>query len=74
MAMNQIQFQAGLSLPAFLDQFGTVVPRRNVKTRWNSHAGRKAFVVPNAAMPHITCSNQAGAKPSNANPVDYRRR
>ncbi len=46
MAMSRIQFQAGLSLPAFLGQFGT---KAQCKAALKVSRWRKAFVVQNAA-------------------------
>ena len=53
MPMNRIQFQPGLSRPAFLS---SSAPKRNAKRRWSGHAGPTGFAVLVAGTPMITSS------------------
>ncbi|OYV19151.1 MAG: transposase, IS1595 family [Methylococcaceae bacterium NSM2-1] len=66
MAMNRIQFQPGLSLPAFLQQFGVEAQCEDAleQVRWP----HRAFAVPAAAERSIAYFTLAPARYFNAGP------
>ena len=64
MAMNRIQFQPGLSLPAFHAQFGT---EEQCVAHWKRYVGRKASVAQSATTRITTYSRVGSIRPSNAN-------
>ena len=69
MAMNRIQFQKGLSLPAFLEKFGT---EGHAKPHWKKLAGPMGFVVRAVDKHRITYSAWAAIKPINVERVGYK--
>ncbi|SCX28079.1 hypothetical protein SAMN05216317_101133 [Nitrosomonas eutropha] len=65
MAMNRIQFQEGLSLPAFLGM-------SNVRMHWKRHVGRKDSAARAAATQITTYFRQENTRTSNVSATSYR--
>ena len=69
MAMNRIQFQAGLSLPAFMAQFSTEIQCEEAleHSRWP-----QGFQCPGCGHAEHYVLNRVVEKPSNASLADYK--
>jgi hypothetical protein len=70
MDMSRVQFQPGLSLPAFQAQF--VAESVNARMHLKRHVVRKAFVVRSAATRITTCSRVVSIRHSNASAAGNR--